>query len=177
MPSLEDIPIDTLTQIAALQQQLANNPATRGEYLRLIKKVSPNTVIPEIDAAAPIMAELAKEREAREKLEARLQEDDARRRVLAKREATMKAHKLTEDQMVEVEKIMTDHQIPNYETGAKYYAMERRVAEPTSSSIANPEIALPDSSIWNGGIGNKAALDRIARDQAYKAFNEITGGQ
>lgn len=175
MASLEDLPIETLAQIAQLNNAMANNPATRTDYLKLIKRISPNTVIPELDAAAPIMTALAEERSKREALEAKIQADEIRRNIQEKRAKTAKEHKLTDDQMVEVEKLMTDNQIPNYDTAAQFYTMQRKAAVPTTHEVFNPGIQMPDENVWKPGIGNKAMLDKIARQQAYGALNEING--
>jgi hypothetical protein len=53
--------------------------------------------------------------------------------------------------------------------------MQNRVATPTPSNVANPDWKMPDSAVWNRGIGNKQQLDKIAREQAYAAWNEIKG--
>jgi len=47
--SLENISSDARDELAALAQQLAENPATRKDFLRMTKKVKPDLPIPELD--------------------------------------------------------------------------------------------------------------------------------
>ena len=46
--SLEDISLEQRDELALLMKNLAEDPATRKEVLRLTKKVRPNLPIPEL---------------------------------------------------------------------------------------------------------------------------------
>ena len=47
--SLENLSVDARDELAALAQQLAENPSTRKEFLRMTKKVKPDLPIPELE--------------------------------------------------------------------------------------------------------------------------------
>ena len=47
--SLEDMSNDQVNELAALAKQLAENPETRKDFLRLTKKAKPDLPIPELE--------------------------------------------------------------------------------------------------------------------------------
>ena len=47
--SLENLSIEARDELAALAQQLAENPDTRKDFLRMTKKVKPDIPIPELE--------------------------------------------------------------------------------------------------------------------------------
>ena len=47
--SLENVSLEEMESLATLSKTLADNPATRRQFLELIKTASPATNIPEID--------------------------------------------------------------------------------------------------------------------------------
>lgn len=71
--SLENASPETIAALAELSDAMLTNPATRTEYQRLLKKASPNIVIPELEVETRVqeqikpmqeqMAELQKQRE------------------------------------------------------------------------------------------------------------------
>lgn len=173
MPSLEDLTTDQLLEVARLQDRLATNPETRADYMRLVKKTNPNLAIPEVDINDRVEARLAQEREERLKLEQRLMEKEAQERVARKRDEVKSKHRLNDDQLTQVEKLMTDKRIPDYETAAEFFALSQKAAPPTPSTFQRPSVDMPSSATWGKGLGNKSALDKIARDEAYKAWGEL----
>jgi hypothetical protein len=36
---------------------------------------------------------------------------------------------------------------------------------------------MPESDVWGKGIGNKQALDKIALNEAFSAWNDVTSGK
>lgn len=46
--SLENVSLEARDELAALAQSLADNPATRKEFLRMTKKVKPDLLIPSL---------------------------------------------------------------------------------------------------------------------------------
>lgn len=173
MASLEDLTTDQLLEVARLQEKLASNPETRADYMRLVKKTNPSLAIPEIDMADKMEQRLAKESEARQNLEQKLAQKEAEERVARKRDKVKTDFKLSDDQLTQVEKLMTDKRIPDYETAAEFFQMSQRAAPPTPSTFMRPNVDMPDSAVWGRGLNNKAALDKIARDEAYKAWGEL----
>lgn len=177
MPSLEDLSVDQMAAATKTLHALVNNPATREITLRSIKATNPGAVIPEIDSQDKFAKQLAEEREARLALEQKMQEQQINQRIKENRERIQKSHGLDEAQTLEVEKIMVDEQIPNYDSAVKVYKASRSQAEPTTAQISRPSYDMPENAIWGKGIGNKQMLDKIAMDEAYNAFNEVMGGK
>lgn len=93
MPLIE-IEQDALAQLQAelkgarpykeVLTKLQGSAKTRLPTLRLMKEAYPELVVPEIDAAAPLNAEIAQEREARLALEKRLDDEKAEREKSAR---------------------------------------------------------------------------------------------
>jgi hypothetical protein len=184
--SLEDYTVDELLAHAkttesshSLLQSLTANPETREMIQRAIKKVNPKISIPEIDSRDTVLAAVATEREERLKLERRIQEDEIRRRLETNRADIMARHKLSKDDMLEVEKLMTrdTDPIPSYEGAALVYKASRQSATPTPATYMPPTYEMPEKDIWGKGIGNRAALDKIAINEAFGAWNEIMSGK
>lgn len=173
--SLEDLTPNEVVGLASLSSQLANDPETRTEFLRLLKKKNPGYAIPEIDAVDSVNAGMKKLQDENNDLRSKFDESELRRSIEAKRGNAMKRNGLTEDQMTEVEKLMLEKHLPDYDTAAEFFSMSQRVASPTGvDSIANPDFTMPALETWKAGIGNKTQLDKIARSEAYKAWNEIS---
>jgi hypothetical protein len=175
MTTLEELTPNQIMQLAGMTHQLANDPATRADYLRLVKKRNPNVPIPEIDAVDHVNGQIDALKADNEKLRQERQEEKLVAAIEKKRASVIAKHKLTDDQMTEIEKLMVEKHLPDYDTAAEFFTMQNKVAAPTPSSIANPDWKMPDSAVWNKGIGNKQQLDKIAREQAYAAWNEVKG--
>lgn len=175
--SLEELTPNEVLGLASLTNQLASDPATRTEFLKMLKKKNPGMVIPEIDAAEAVHGEISKLKEENAKLREEFSNNELRRNIEGKRSDAMKRHRLTDDQMTEVEKLMVEKHLPDYDTAAEFFSMSQRIAPPTSvDTVANPDFTMPALETWKGGIGNKTQLDKIARSEAYKAWNEVNGG-
>ena len=184
--SLEDLTADELIAHARtlegshrLLQTLMADPATREAVQRKIKKDNPSLAIPEIDAADAVRAELAEERKRREKLEKDILEDRVRRRLEEERAAVKSKYKLSDADLAEVEKLMTDkdNPIPTYDAAARVHVASKQTAAPTPSLIDPPTFQMPEKDVWGKGVGNKAMLDKIALNEAYAAYNEIRAGK
>lgn len=181
MPSLEDLSHEDLIRHAnALQQSdnlfktLLTSPDTRERMQRLVKEKNPNLSIPEIDSTDRVLAAVAEEKKEREKLEAKLLERDVRDRIDRARADIKTKYALSEADVTEVEKLMTDKEnpIPTHDAAARVFRASRTVSEPTPMQISAPIYDMPDAKIWGAGIGNKQALDRIFLTEATKVLNE-----
>lgn len=186
MPSLEDLTTDQLLARAretepsdSLLRALANNPETRKVLQRAIKKINPNVSIPDIDNEDNFAAQLKTERDERLKLEGEIRTDMITRRIEKQREDVKAKYKLTDADLLEVEKLMVDkdNPIPTYDAAARVYLASRQSATPTPSSFAPPTFDMPEKDIWGKGIGNAAALNKIALEESFKAWNDLTGGK
>lgn len=188
MPSLEDLTTDQLLAAArqwqgqaALVEQLAKDPKTRLELQRLVKTVKPDAVFPELEAREAVRSEIEVEREARKKLEEKILEREVKDRLERQRAQVRDAYKLTEADMLEVEKMMVDpdpeKRMPTYDTAARVFAASKTQATPTPAVLNPPTFDMPDAKDWKAGIGNPAKLNQIGLTQAFAAWNEITGGK
>jgi len=184
--SLEDLTVDELLAhakrlepAANLFQALQSDPGTRETLQRAIKKIAPQTSIPEIDARDAVSAEIKTERDARLALEQKIMERDIRDRLEKQRASIISKHSLSEADMAEVEKLMTREvdPIPTYEGAALVYKASKQSATPTPASFQRPVFEMPEKDVWGAGIGNKAKLDRIGLNEAYKAMEELGLGK
>lgn len=172
----QDYSLEQLNGLVSLTEQLTKNPETREEFLRLAKKILPDTPIPEIDAKDQISKVLNEEREHRKKLEEKIQEREIMDKIEKERSFIKSKYSLSDDDVASVEKLMVEKSIPNFQTGAEFFTMSRKTAESTASPVFNSrKMELPSGDVWGKGMFNNGALRDIALDEAQKAFNEIRG--
>ena len=187
-PSLEDLTTDQLLHTARQTQashdllsSLLGNPETRATVQRAMKKLKPELVIPEIDVADQVASARKADEERIAKLERSIQEREIIDRIAAKRRAVQDKYRLTEADIAGVEKVMLGDEasgqapIPDYDSAARVYLASKQTATPTSVRAHAPVFEMPETDVWGKGIGNKAALDKIALSEAFKAFDEIGG--
>lgn len=184
--SLEDLTVDQLLAraramepSAALFNTLVNNPETREEALKLVRRADPKRPIPELDASEKMEKRLEEERAERAKLEERIRDGEIRGRLDKERARVMKQYTLDDAEMLEVEKIMTreDAPIPHYDAAAKVYKAEKQLAKPTTAAIADFSFKMPEDKRWAKGIGSNANLNRVAMEIAAETLNEVRGGK
>src|ERR1700678_1414319 len=185
--SLEDLTTDELLAQAKSYQRshnlvelLAANPETREATLRLLKKAKPDLQLPEIDAADRVRAEMAPERERLAALEQKMLERDARDNVLERRATIKTKYHLSDEDVKGVEALMIDkdNPIPTHDAAARVFLASRQSATTTPAAFMTPQrYDMPEKDVWGKGIGNKAALDRIAITEAANAMNEIFAGK
>ncbi|MFN3078152.1 MAG: hypothetical protein ABT940_15040 [Alphaproteobacteria bacterium] len=167
--SLEDISIEQRDELAALAKQLAENPDTRKDFLRLTKKAKPDLPIPELEIEDATHNMLSKANERVEGLEARLRERDARDKLNEARQGLLSRGLAKSNSDIEqIEKVMLEKNIPNHETAAEYWNWMNQSATPTPGTTYNPStLAKFDLSKYQK---NPVAA---ARDEAFKALNEL----
>lgn len=169
--------IDALTQdvrddLAELAMKLAANAKTRKPFLNAVKEVDPNRRFPtqEVD---DLREEMKTERE-REKEERRIEEERrATEARLNAQRSVLVGKGYTEDQLKEVESVMTKYGLTDYEAAADIY--ERR------KPVAPPEAA---TGTWSfpsieGLTMDKLVADptRASRDEAYRVITELKRGR
>jgi hypothetical protein len=185
--SLEDLDAGQLLALAQdgerhaqLLAAISSNPKTREPFQRLLKQLNPNLVIPELDAVDKAHLSLVKPLEDKvEALTRTIQERDIRERLERMRSRTQTLYKLSDEDMSAVEALMVakDDPIPSYDAAARVYLSSRTSATPTSSAFAPPAYQMPEAEVWKSGIGNPQMLNRIALDEAFKAWNELRQGK
>ena len=167
--SLEDMSNDQVNELAALAKQLAENPETRKDFLRLTKKAKPDFSIPELEIEDATTHAVSKAYERVEGIENKMRERDARDSLNERRQSLLKKGFAKDDADIEsIEKIMLEKNIPNHETAAEYWKWMQQSAAPTPGTSYNPStLSRFDLSKFQK---NPVAA---ARDEAFKALNEL----
>jgi hypothetical protein len=151
-----------------LAKQLSENPETRKDFLRQVKKVKPEMPIPELEIEDYTRNAVDKANDRVAQLEARLRDRDAMDELNSRRNK-LKAKGLidTDDQIEEVEKVMLEKGITNHEAAAEYWRWMQQSAAPTPTGYNPSAINKFDlSKYWRNPVAG-------ARDEAAKALNEL----
>jgi hypothetical protein len=108
--------------------RVGGNPKTRRKLLELVREDNPSVAIPELDAAAPILSEVAEERKARQALEKRLDDEklerETRERAAAATSQIEREHERLRAQgwstegIAKIEAVMGERGLLDYEAGA-----------------------------------------------------------
>jgi hypothetical protein len=166
--SLENLSLEARDELAALSQQLAENPETRKEFLKLTKRVKPDIPIPELDLEESVTRAARSSEERVQQLENKLRQKEAmeeleRRRRLIKDKGLAQS----DDDVKSIEKIMLERGITSHETAAEYHQWMKQAAEPTPSG-------------YNPGVMQKWDLNAYrsnpvtaARNEAAKALADL----
>jgi hypothetical protein len=195
MPKVE-IDENTLVaqgEILKLFDQMQKDPATRGDTLRLIKKLRPGISIPEIDAAEPLRAQLNEIKAAQQEFFDSIKAEKAAAAQAAQENQFLSAWTAQKNHLLEqgyfpdgVEKIEAfarENSIPNLEAAAALY--EKR----NPPSLSSPRSGLFSSSSDNDDAGKY--VDHLMKsrgqfggridegavlNEAHKVLNEIRSG-
>jgi len=164
--SLEDLSFEQRDELAMLAKQLADNPATRKEFLRMTKQVKPEMSIPELEIEDYTNKKVTAAEERVMKLEANMRDRDARDE-LEKRRARLNR---SAEEVAEIEKVMLEKGMTNHETAAEYFDWMKQAAAPTPNSAMG----------YNPSALSKFDLNKYwknpqmgARDEAQKALQEL----
>jgi hypothetical protein len=166
--SLENVSMEARDELAALAQQLADNPATRKDFLRMTKKVKPDLPIPELDMEDYTYNAVNKSEQRVQALEAKLRERDAVEELQKRRQSLMKKGLIaSEDEVKDVEKIMLERGITNHETAAEFHQWMKQAAVPTSSGYNPSPVKQFDlNKYWKNPVN-------AARDEAASALRDL----
>jgi hypothetical protein len=166
--SLENVSYEARDELAALAQQLADNPATRKDFLRMTKKVKPDLPIPELDMEDYTHNAVTKSEQRVQALEAKLRERDAVEELQKRRQSLMKKGLIaSEDEVKDVEKIMLERGITNHETAAEFHQWMKQAAVPTSSGYNPSPVKQFDlNKYWKNPVN-------AARDEAASALRDL----
>lgn len=165
--SLENYSPEAIEELAALSKRLSENPKTRKSFLRLAKEVNPDIPMPELE-----MEEMVNERtSAAEKRVADLENQLRAQQVrdeLNRRRTRLKESGVaqTDDDILEIEKLMTEKGIANHETAADYWRHMKQAAVPTPG-YPQPVMSRMDVK---GYMKNPVAA---ARENAAAALAEL----
>ena len=169
--SLEDLSLEQRDELAMLARQLADNPATRKQFLRMTKQVKPEMSIPELDIEDYTHSKVNAAEERVMHLESKMREKDAREELQKRRDSLIKKGLArNESDIDQIEKLMLEKGMTNHETAAEYFDWMRQAAEPTpNSAMGYTPSALSKfdlSKYWkNPQMG--------ARDEAAQALKDL----
>ncbi len=161
---------DPRDELAALAKDLAENPATRAEMLRLTRKVRPDLPIPELDIDERISKSRAEDRKELDELRGQMAQRNALD-ALDKKRAGLRAKGLAEsdEDIAAIEKLMVDKRIPDHETAADYWRYQREAAKPTPGPYnSNPLKAFDLKEYFKDPV-------RAARAEGQRAIAELNG--
>lgn len=167
--SLENsMSLEAQQELAILMKEMVDNPATRSETLRLVKKVRQDVPIPEVEMEDKTNRVLEEANKKVQNLEMKLREKE-KAETLKERRASLVEKGLVQskDEISEVEKVMVDKGIANHETAAEYYQWMKQAAAPTPSQFPRPVMSNFDVK---GYFKNPVAA---ARENAHAALMEL----
>lgn len=179
--SAEDL--NELRTLAATAQSLFSSPETRQDAQRLMKKINPKLIVPELDqhdAVAKIREEFHAELDKRDKelaAERAGRSRDDRLRALRDNglldpdDVKIEA----ESKLSKIEKYMIDNGINNYDAAARLYALERQNATPTPAMTGMPTSPqLPQIDLKKDGANN---ITEWARQETHRAIADLRSGK
>lgn len=148
-------------QVADFVESIWNDPQLNMEAKALIKKKYPNLSIPEYDLEKRVEQRLGEERAAREQVEVSRKQIEDKKRFEELRSKTQKEYGFTDAAMEDMEKMMVERNIGDYEVAATYLA----------SKEPKPAEATYQDQYWNH---DKAAnWGEITKDPEKWARGEI----
>ena len=165
--SLEDISLEQRDELAMLMKELAENPATRKEALRLTKKVRPNLPIPELEIEDYTEKKVTQAEDRVAQLEAKLKEKESLEELQKRRDRLIKKGLASEEDIEEIEKIMLEKKISDHETAAEYFDWMKQAAQPTPTGYSpSPLKGFNLNEYWKNPVQG-------ARNEAAKALQEL----
>ncbi len=166
--SLENISLEQRDELALLMQELAQNPTTRKEALRLTKKVRPDLPIPELEIEDYTERKVTAAEERVMQLEAKLKEKEALEELQKRRDKLIKKGLAqSEEDIQSIEKIMLEKKISDHETAAEYFDWMKQAATPTPSGYnPSPLKGFDLNNYWKNPVQG-------ARNEAAKALAEL----
>ena len=166
--SLEDLTPEARDELALLAKQLSENPDTRKDFLRQVKKMKPEMPIPELEIEDYTRNAVEKANDRVAQLEARLREKEALDELNSRRNKLKAKGLIDRDEDIEeVEKVMLEKGITNHEAAAEYWRWMQQSATPTPTGYNPSAINKFDlSRYWKNPVAG-------ARDEAAKALNEL----
>jgi hypothetical protein len=165
--SLEDISLEQRDELAMLMKELAENPTTRKEALRLTKKVRPNLPIPELELEDYTEKKVTQAEDRVAQLEAKLKEKESLEELQKRRDRLVKKGLASEEDIEEIEKIMLEKKISDHETAAEYFDWMKQAAQPTPSGYSpSPLKGFNLNEYWKNPVQG-------ARNEAAKALQEL----
>jgi hypothetical protein len=170
--SLENYSPAELADMGKLYATMVKDPTTREAALRLTKKVSPGTTIPEIDVLDRVAHGVKPYVDKINQLEQKFLAKDVETKIETKRKELRKLGH-NDDQIDAIEKLMVEKQIPDHATAAEFYKLQNQQTKPTPSNW-NGNNALPidkEKAKLAGGF------KKFFMQDAHAAVDDIRNGK
>lgn len=148
-------------QIADFVESIYADPALSREAKALIKKKYPNLQIPDYDIETKVEQQLAEDRKQREDAEAAKRAEQEQERFQNLRKKTQEEYGFTDEAMTDLEKMMVERNVGDYEVAAKYMA----------SKQPRPSEATFNDARWNHS--KAPGFKEIAQDPEEWGRSEI----
>lgn len=169
--SLENMSMETKDEIVLLSEKLAKDPATREQFLRMVKKVKPDTSIPEIDLFDKTRDAFKIQSEQILSLENKIKEKEFSDSVQSKRMGLIRDGVVKDEkELAEVEKLMLERGIVEHKTAAEFFKMSKDSSVPTSSAYS-PN-SMPDDFMKKRNA-SLSDLNSHARNVAHQAMDDV----
>ena len=149
-------------QIADFAEDLFNDPQLNKEAKALIKRKHPNMQIPDYDIEQRLEQRLAADRKERDDREREQQERTQKQNFDALRKKTQDDYGFTNEAMEELEKLMLEKNVGDYEVAAQYMA---------SKSPKPSDATAFSDGLWN--IDKAPGFADIAKDPEGWGRSEI----
>ena len=165
MASLEDLTPEQQQAAVNLLNFVNKNPDIAKTIRRKAKEQDPNFRAPDIEMEDKLAEQEASHKKEIERLDKERLEDLQVRRRAEAHDRIRSAGLNPED----VEKVMVDQKIGDYDTAIRYVQQERALAKPTASDMS-PHSMPDNKDLWK----NRNAF---ARTEAFAAINDLRSGR
>lgn len=176
-----------------LLDKLAANTETRRSVLQMVKKLSPETPIPELDANQPVLDEVAKERDARLALEKRLADKEAaeeKARLDARVSGQIEEGRgflakrgYSTEKIAKIEELMNSRGLADYEAAEALFAQAQPVETPMLQSgydrhwnMAQPDEGDADHELLMQGGRKMSGARKFVDKQINSVLRELRSG-
>lgn len=166
------LPTETLIGLGKLAYQVAHNKETRRDFVKQVKKIDPNYMLPGDQQVEDLRQELA-ERDEQRAIDAQKAANDAR--LEAQRRGLLdgtliKGRRFTDEQVKELEeKVMPKIGVADYDVAARYYLHDLKPDKAKPQPGPGASWTLPDLP----GLLDDPA--KAARDAAHSIIDEFRG--
>jgi hypothetical protein len=165
MASLEDLTPEQQQAAVNLLNFVNKNPDIAKTIRRKAKEQDPNFRAPDIEMEDKLAEQEAAHKKEIERLDSERLEDLKTRRRAEAHDRIRAAGLVPED----VEKVMVDQKIGDYDTAIRYVQQERALAKPTAESLS-PHSMPDNKDLWKN-------RNVYARTEAFSAINDLRSGR
>ena len=181
-----------MQQTYAAVNKMLSNPQARRKVLEATKVINPAAIIPEIDAAAPISAELTETRTQIAALQKRLDDDAAERASTSKvnefasqwngaKAQLQRERGYTAEGIAEIEKLAQERGIPDLEAAAALFDRLHPPPEPVQpAGIGSFNFFEPtekDGEDMKKLLESRGESEQVVMKMAREALNDFRSGR